>query len=612
MCGIAGYIGKKKIKKAIIDETLSLMKNRGPDFSNYYQESNQNSSVTFLHSRLSIIDINSRSNQPFEDQNNIIVFNGEIYNFIELKKNLVLQGEKFTTNSDTEVLLRYYKIYGEECVKFFEGMWAFAIYDKRKNHIFLSRDRFAEKPLYYFKDKDGFYFASEIKFIKCLSKENLKINYNHLNRFLSLGYKSLFKVPETFFKNITYLNGSENLTCDARLNIKKNNYWKPKYKKIKKISINECIEESRRLLSQSLKLRIRSDVPIAICLSGGVDSCGLASLLVKDFDHKGKTFSIIDDDPRYDETENINAVLNDLNLKNTKIKLNPANFLDDLKEQIIYHNAPVATISSHVHYLLAKSINNDGYKVAISGVAADEIYTGYYDHYLQHLEACQNSELFEDNLKNWNNFIKDNIRNPNFRNSNLYLNNPKYRDHIFDGRNEINKFLIKKDNTEFFEDSYDSELLTNRRLNELFKENTPLILNQEDLNCMSYSIENRSPFLDSNLFNFIFSIPTKYLIKDGYSKFILRESLNGKLTNQVRLDRKKKGFNASINTLVNFEDKKIRDFLLDKKSKIFEFVDREKIGDLFKEKNLPNHLSKFLFSFISSKLFLDTNDSFIS
>ena len=198
--------------------------------------------------------------------------------------------------------------------------------------------------------------------------------------------------------------------------------------------------------------------------------------------------------------------MGDLNLENEKLKIDSSKFLEDLKNQIIYHNAPVITITSHMHYLLNRSINKDGFKVAISGTAADEIYTGYYDHYLQHLQTCGNTKLFNQNLNYWNKFIKSNIRNPNFSNYSLYLENPNFRDHIYDGRNEISNFLISNDKTTFSEISYCKDLLSNRRLNELFKENTPLILNQEDLNSMSNSIENRSPFLDTNLFNFIFSI----------------------------------------------------------------------------------------------------------
>ena len=166
MCGISGFFGKKKIESKIINRTLELMKNRGPDFSNSYQDQVKgNISVNLLHTRLSIIDLNTRSNQPFYDNGNVLVFNGEIYNYLELKKDLEKRGEKFETSSDTEVLIKYYKFYGEECVKYFEGMWAFAIYDTKEKKLFISRDRFSEKPLFYLNSNEGFYFGSEIKFI---------------------------------------------------------------------------------------------------------------------------------------------------------------------------------------------------------------------------------------------------------------------------------------------------------------------------------------------------------------------------------------------------------------------------------------------------------------
>lgn len=606
MCGIAGYFGKRKILRPEIFSTLKTMKNRGPDFSNFYQNQiNDYLSVTLLHTRLSIIDINNRSNQPFENDEGIVIFNGEIYNFIELRKSLIEKGEKFTTESDTEVLLRYYKLHKERCVEYFEGMWAFAIYDKKEKRIFLSRDRFAEKPLYYFEDSSGIFFGSEIKFLQTLSNNKFQINELHLNNFLSLGYKSLFKGTDTFFKDVNFLKGSHNLTCNKDLKIEVKKYWKPNIKKNNKISLNDAIDEAKILLNKSIKLRIRSDVPIAICLSGGVDSSGLASILAKEFNYKTKSFSIIDQDDRYDESSNIKKTLEDTKIENISILLEKKNFLKNLQDQIAYHNAPVATISYHVHSLLAQSMNKNGFKVAICGTAADEIYTGYYDHFLQHLQSCKNTKFFEENLFNWKKYIKKFIRNSVFLNHNLYIDNPNYRDHIYDGRAQINNYLNNENKLSFFEEDYDDDLLTNRRLNEIFKENTPLILNQEDLNFMKYSIENRSPYLDTNLFNFIFSLPNEYLIKNGYGKYILRQSLKGTLNDTVRLDRKKKGFNASINTLVDFKDKETREFLLDKKSRIFDFVNRDKISNIFESNKTSNLISKFLFSFISCKMFLD-------
>ena len=177
MCGIAGFFGAKKIDDSSIRKTLSSMKNRGPDYSeSFEQKIGDNNFIYLLHSRLSIIDLNDRSNQPFTINEHTIIFNGEIYNYIELKKILEKKGVKFRTNSDTEVLLQSYILFGEKCLDYLDGMWSFAIYDSKKQILFLSRDRFAEKPLYYTVQPEGIYFGSQISFIKNLSNKKFQKN----------------------------------------------------------------------------------------------------------------------------------------------------------------------------------------------------------------------------------------------------------------------------------------------------------------------------------------------------------------------------------------------------------------------------------------------------
>ena len=178
------------------------MRNRGPDFQDYREHRHGDTFIYLLHSRLSIIDLDARSHQPFTIDDCTIIYNGEIYNYVELRKDLEKRGVAFKTTSDTEVLLQYYLNYGESCVDYFEGMWSFVIYDRTKKTLFLSRDRFAEKPLYYSKADDGFYFGSEIKFIAALSGHSLTANVSHLLRYLVNGYKSLYKTEETFFEEI--------------------------------------------------------------------------------------------------------------------------------------------------------------------------------------------------------------------------------------------------------------------------------------------------------------------------------------------------------------------------------------------------------------------------
>ena len=211
MCGIAGYIGRKPLEQKNVARTLDLMKNRGPDNSDFFSCETNGLYVSLLHSRLSIIDLDKRSNQPFVIGNQIVVFNGEIYNYVELREEMVSQGVEFKTSSDTEVLLQAYIKYGKKCVDKFEGMWSFAIFDRNNEKLFLSRDRFAEKPLFYIETPFGFYFGSEIKFIKALSEKRLAVNHSQIKRYLVNGYKSLYKQEETFFEEVKELSFAFNM-----------------------------------------------------------------------------------------------------------------------------------------------------------------------------------------------------------------------------------------------------------------------------------------------------------------------------------------------------------------------------------------------------------------
>ena len=219
MCGVAGYIGKKIINDRVINNTLNIMKNRGPDHQNNFSCAYKETNIYLLHSRLSIIDLDARSNQPYTFNGNTLVFNGEIYNYIELREQLKAQGQTFETDSDTEVVVKAYVEYGMDCVQYFNGMWSFVIWDDRQKKIFLSRDRFAEKPLYYFEDSDGFYFSSEIKAIQSLLQTKLEINYDHLKRYLVYGYKFLNKTSEEYFHGIHKIEFASNATLDCDLNL---------------------------------------------------------------------------------------------------------------------------------------------------------------------------------------------------------------------------------------------------------------------------------------------------------------------------------------------------------------------------------------------------------
>ena len=620
MCGIAGYIGSKKIDEFSINKSLDFLNNRGPNFKDikkYSFYSPHYKNILFLHTRLAIIDLDERSNQPFEDGDYSVIFNGEIYNYLEIKKDLILKGIKFRTSSDTEVLLKSYMVYGTNCFKKFEGMWSLAIFDKKENKLILARDRFGEKPLFYSKQDDGIYFSSDIRVIKSLSKKQFDLNNTRLIRGVVCGYKSLYKDPtETFYKKIFQIPPSSFVEIKENLKFKIKKYWIVERKeKNTKIKDNYLIEEAKDLLFNAIKIRLRSDVPLAFCLSGGVDSGSLVSIAAKRFNMNVNTFSIIDNkDARYSEKKNIDKVVQDVSSNHTEINLenirNNNNTINQIKELITYKSGPIPTITWLLHSFLAKNISKNGYKVSFSGTAADEIYSGYYDHHLQYLYDNRNNKKINSYKSNFNKYVKPLIRYSDLRNNDLYLKNKNFRDHVFDNSSEFST-LIRKDvkyNFKFKEKKFTDTMFKNRSLNELFHETTPVILNEDDTNSMYYSVENRSPFLDSNLFNFIYSIPTEKLIKDGYAKYILRESVKNYLNEDVRNDRHKKGFNSSITSIFDFGDKNFMDEILNKDSEIYNFFDFEKIKNIFKKDINLNHYSKFIFSFINTKIFLELNN----
>ena len=610
MCGISGYISKKSlVAENGIKHTLELMKRRGPDAKNFYQTSNGTKELALLHTRLNIIDLNERSNQPYFDEHFIMVFNGEIYNYLEIKKKLEKKNYKFKTSSDTEILLKSFQEYGEKCVDHFIGMWAFAIWNIKKKKLFLSRDPFGEKPLYYFLNENGFFFGSEIKFIKSLCNQKFEINKNQINKNLFLGYKSLNKSNNTFYKNIVSVENSSNLSIDLDLNLIKKKYWQPKLNIDHNMKIDDAIKGVKDNLTRSLELRMRSDVPIAFCLSGGIDSSLLASHAKKTFNKKISTFSIIDKDPRYDESENIKHIIDDLKCNHELIKINNDEnlFFDRLKLLTNYHDGPIATLSYYIHSFLSENISKKNYKVAISGTGADELFTGYYDHFLLHFQSINGTEYLNPSVESWRKFILPKIRNPYLQNSKLYIDNPKNRDLVYEKNFGISQYSINSFKEKFKEEEYCDELLRKRMMNELFNEVVPVILKHDDLNSMYHSIENRSPYLDRDLLKFALTIPPHLLISDGFQKKILRDSGKGILCDEVRLSKEKKGFNASINSIVNLKNPEVLKFIFDENSPIAEYVDVKKIKDDLKIEMIPNHISKLIFSIISTKFFLENN-----
>jgi asparagine synthase (glutamine-hydrolysing) len=610
MCGIAGVVGDHLPSPERVEKTLQLMGKRGPDARGVYAGRLGNHQALLLHTRLSIIDLDVRSNQPFLRDGCALSFNGEIYNFIEVREELTRLGHTFTTTSDTEVIIEAYRRWGPDCVKRFEGMWAFALLDEQNNRLWLSRDRFGEKPLFYWQHEGALYFGSEVKFLVSLSGAKPTVNMTQLRRYLVNGYKALYKEPNTFFNEVVELPAAAQAVVQTPERVEPQTYWSLAYRP-NGMSRDEAAEGVRERLFQAVKLRLRADVPVAFCLSGGVDSTALASIASKVYGQKIHAFSIIDKDERYHELDNMRAVVDDLGCEHHVVETSTEGFRERLCQQIEYHDAPVVTISYYMHAFLSQAIREHGFKVALSGSAADELFTGYYDHYSFWLAHMSTRAEFPKLLEDWRESYGAHVRNPLLKDPLNFVREPARRDHIYLNADVFGSLLTDNFREDFAEEAFTDDLLRNRMLNELFHEAVPVILKEDDLNSMLYSVENRSPYLDSGLAEYLYQVPGEYLIRDGYVKWLLREAVEGLLVDSVRLDKRKRGFNASIESLVDRSDPDTVDWLL-QDSPIFDLVKRESIAHFLRNDMSDNSFSKFLFSFISAKTFLETQRDLVA
>ena len=606
MCGIAGYHGTIDLPQERITATLDLMRRRGPDHAAHRRwVTATGKNVYFLHSRLSIIDLEPRSNQPFNVGQKWITYNGELYNYLELRDELTSLGHTLRTRSDTEVLLRTIDHYGWSALDKCEGMWAFAVYDEAECSLTLCRDRFGEKPLYVYKDSSGLYFGSEVKFIVSLLGRRLDVNYDHLYRYMVNGYKALYKDGHNFFMGLSELEPGHLLRVGDNASKHLEKYWFPTYEIDPSMSYEDAVAGVRERLIRSMELRLRSDVPLAFCMSGGVDSNSLISVAKNVFGYDVHGFTILNSDARYEEQDMVDHAVSLLGINHTGIPVDTAGFLGKLRTLIRYHDAPVYTISYYAHWLLMDSVAKAGYRIAVSGTAADELFTGYFDHHMFYLHEVKGiPDLLDRSLESWRTHVKPLIRNPYLQDPELFLGNPHFRDHIFLDSKDFSSYLASQWMEPFSERLFTKSMLRNRMLNEVFHEVVPVILHEDDLNAMYFSIENRSPYLDRNLFEFSFTIPSKHLVRNGRTKSVLRDAMRGIVPDRILDNYRKVGFNAPILSFLDTRDPDVRACLLDD-SPIFDHVRRDKIECLIGETHLPNSKSKFLFYFLCSKMFLE-------
>lgn len=603
MCGIAGAITSTPLDGTRLAKVLDRMRTRGPDGSGHAVVRLGAGTLSLMHTRLSIVDLDTRSDQPFRKHGLTLIYNGEVYNYPELREELTRLGADFSTTGDTEVILEAYRHWGADAVERFEGMWAFALHDPLRDVVLLSRDRFGEKPLYLWNRPDGLFFASEVKALAVMAGEKPAVNVAQIRRYLVNGYKALYASGETFHEGVFEFPAGAIAEVGSDRQISPRRYWSLGYAP-RDMSLEEAVESARKHVIDAIEYRLRADVPVAVRLSGGIDSNVIAGVAQNVLGRKVTAFSVLDDDPRYDETASIRRAVEYFGCEHHAIRIPKDGFLERLEGLIDYFDGPLMTISYYLHALASEAIHHAGFKVSLGGTGADELFSGYYDHYLFWLASQKDRPDFDGLVDEWRGTYGRFVRNPFLQNPRAFIENPTSRDHIFLGAERFAGFLTEPFAEPHRERDYAADPLRGRMLNELFVETVPVMLHEDDLASMAYSVENRAAYLDSRLADFLATVPTRHLIHDGLPKYLLRKAGEGIAAPEIMENPRKQGINAPVTNMIDVTAPEVRCAILDD-SPFYDIVDRDKVEAFLGQGASLNSESKFLFSLISAKLFMD-------
>lgn len=572
MCGIVGVISSSKTTLNNIGAATSTLSKRGPD----HQNTMMWSQLAFGHARLSIIDTSEHANQPLSDASGryTIVFNGEIYNYKELKKGLIQKGVTFLTNSDTEVLLQLFIQYGEGCLEQLNGFFSFAIYDKLSDSLFIARDRIGIKPLLYYHDQQRFIFASELKALfqfdinKNLDGVSL-FNYFQFN-YIPTNNSILSGVTKVKPGHFIFIEKIDDV-IKGKATIEQKKYYEVPFQEGTYTfnSYEQAQDELYNLLEDSVQKRLVADVPVGAYLSGGVDS-SIISLLAKRHQSNLCTFSIgYKDEPYFDETKYANEVAKSIGSDHYVFALKNEALYENLNAVLDYIDEPFADSSAIAVYMLSKYTRGH-VKVALSGDGADEMFSGYNKHMAEYKVR---TPRVKESIAKWGYPLWKRIptsRNSKIANINRQLlkfsegarlnENERYWKwaSILD-EESVKRMLNGKGGGLF---NFNEETYLTRK-NDLLKNITPIgsmnevlytdmgmvltndMLRKVDMMSMANGLEVRTPFLDHRLVNFAFSLPPEYKINAGMKKRILQDTYRGDLPDLI-YNRPKHGFEVPL------------------------------------------------------------------
>jgi len=555
MCGIFGAVTTSQfslMSTRDAERCLLTMDHRGPDASGLESFNGPDASCILGHVRLSIIDL-AGGRQPMStvDTNVVLTFNGEIYNYVELKAQLASKGHKFSDNSDTEVLLHAYEEWGEDCVSRLRGMFAFAIWDAGKQYLFLARDHFGKKPLFYTEQNGVLFFASEIKALQAVPGLELTFNKEQLGNYAVYRY---VPSPATFIREIEKLPAGSKLTW-RNGKVEVHRYFKPPCAHTQKRSISavSAVDEFWRILDEAVHLRMASDVPFGAFLSGGIDSSAVVALMHKHSSQKVKTFSIGFSEIEYSELEQAGLIARQFSTDHHELVVSQDDLMSVLPELVRYRDAPICEPSDIPIFMLAKEASKS-VKMVLTGEGSDEILAGYPKHLYERLvpgylkipglirRSCiaplisalpygfrraktairnMNTERFDERMPGWFGALDERHVNSLIRLDNQL---PLTALEFDSSQDSLNRILLF-DQLSWLPDN---------------------LLERGDRMTMAASLEARMPFMDIELAKFVASLPNRYLIRCKTSKWVLRRAMQQVLPKSI-LDRPKVGFRVPVN-----------------------------------------------------------------
>ena len=567
MCGIAGVLSNSSLLD--ITKCLSIAENmqkhRGPDIQDQKIIRLGDWSLGFAHQRLSVLDISQAGSQPMSSmaEKSCIIYNGEVYNYLELKTQL--KHKNFESSTDTEVILYALEEWGiDNALQRFNGMWAFSWFDSINQKLYICRDRAGIKPLYYYCKNNTLYFSSEVKTILEVTGERFTLNHQAVGEYLFQSLQDSHN--NTFYNEIKSVPSAHYIEIDlakTELTWRMVKYWdvlsSPSYEG------NNLVEHVKSLFDDAVKIRMRSDVPVGVTLSGGLDSSSIAATMKKHLVNTDNLhiISAVSPNSELDESKFIDIMADSLKAKIHKVNLQwDANEAIDLLKKTIWHNdAPVGSFSNVAHYLLMKKANELGITVILSGQGADELLCGYKKYLGFYLQSLFREKKIIRGLFVLLGFLFNRtiISQFNFKEAKRYL--PKrFRNKDID----ISGACLKQTYTPRLLGLVDQQSVKQRQAVDLTQFSVPFLTHYEDRMSMAWSREVRLPFLDYRLMELFIGLPIKNKLNRGWTKFIFRQAMDGILPKKITWRKDKQGFanpqekwlkNELYNTIINYFNK---------------------------------------------------------